>query len=118
MSQEEQLAFCKACKNRNMDIPQAVFCNIYGDIPTFETHCSKMVLTGKMKEKAENLNIEMKPPVKVPSALWPFLLAIGGFIKAFSHGFTDVFGILFFIMGSVWLITSLVRTRERQKQHQ
>jgi len=87
IKKEDQLILCKNCKNRNIDIPTGIFCNLYGDVPDFDIKCfdyefsektekyQHRKLKKKKKEKAIKENYSPKKDM-----LYGGLICLGGII--------------------------------------
>ncbi|WP_323758429.1 hypothetical protein [Roseivirga sp.] len=66
MRRDEQLAFCKKCSNRKMDVQQGLLCNLTGEKATFTNECPDFILDPTVKvelndtEPLENQDIRAK----------------------------------------------------------
>ena len=66
MRRDEQLAFCKKCSNRKMDVQQGLLCNLTGEKATFTNECPDFNLDPTVKvelndtEPLENQDIKAK----------------------------------------------------------
>ena len=116
MSQEKQLAFCKACKNRNMDLPHGIFCNFYGDIPEFDSKCEKFEYNEKVRIKAEKFDRKVKKKVihSHQSRFAPVLLSVAGVLRSIHKGLDDPMGWIFLVAAVGWFIVAVNRGESRK----
>lgn len=58
MTREEQLRFCKICKNQKFDLKQGIICNLTNQPADFEESCSSYIEDAELKQKMESTNAE------------------------------------------------------------
>jgi uncharacterized RDD family membrane protein YckC len=58
MTREEQLRFCKICKNQKFDMKQGIICNLTNQPADFEETCSSYIEDSELKQKMESTKIE------------------------------------------------------------
>ena len=54
MTRDEQLAFCKKCTNRKMDVQQGIICSLTGEKASFTNECPDFNLDENVKEIVSN----------------------------------------------------------------
>lgn len=110
MTREEQLKFCNVCTHRKNDPHQGIICSLTDEKANFEDHCENYsddkILTEKDTEPYQEI------PTSSDSGFFgswksALLLSILGFVKAALRGFQDIFGIIFLLIGIIWLIVAL-----------
>jgi len=54
MTREEQLRFCKICKNQKFDMKQGIICNLTNKPADFEDYCNSYIEDSELKQKMES----------------------------------------------------------------
>ena len=54
MTREEQLRFCKICKNQKFDMKQGIICNLTNKPADFEDYCNSYIEGSELKQKMES----------------------------------------------------------------
>jgi hypothetical protein len=112
MTRDEHLEFCKICVNRKKDMQRGLVCSLTNEIADFDEKCLNYVVDEEENKKVQLLSNEDTSTEKDSGFFgsWKsaLLLSAFGFIRAAMHGFHDLFGILFLILGIGWLVIALV----------
>lgn len=58
MTREEQLRFCKICKNQMFDMKQGIICNLTNQPADFEGNCISYFEDTELKQKVESTKIQ------------------------------------------------------------
>lgn len=54
MTRQEQLRFCKICKNQKFDIKQGIICNLTNQPADFEENCNSFIEDSELKQRIES----------------------------------------------------------------
>ncbi|MFP2997828.1 hypothetical protein ABN763_18085 [Spongiivirga sp. MCCC 1A20706] len=105
-SLEDRLVLCKTCNNRTMSA-EGLLCSLTNERPAFETYCSDYVQDEKQAKRQIELSAQTKKGGFFGSWKGALVMALLGFIRAGLRGFDDPFGLIFLLLGMIWLITAL-----------
>jgi uncharacterized RDD family membrane protein YckC len=109
MTREQQLKFCKVCKNKGFDAQQGIICNLTGARADFQYECSSYHEDEELKNK-EQENKVIRNIASQNKRLANYLLDLV-FIILFSIGF----GIFLAIVLSILAPSSLYLLDERSR---
>ena len=96
MSREQQLQFCKICKNQKFDSTQGIICGLTNQVATFEDQCDTFDEDPYLKEKniaAEEAKLLSQKTVGAGTRFANYILDIIFFI-AFQLFFGIILGII------------------------
>ena len=96
MRREEQLKFCRSCKNQKFDMKQVIICNLTNKPADFEETCSLYIEDAELKDKLEKREIEKETFNKMAGQGKRFAnyLIDLAFFAMFSFIFGAVLGII------------------------
>ncbi len=99
---QERLTLCKNCDNRKVDLQEGLKCNLTGNPPDFVELCQHF--QGQLQD-----NPKAKKKSKGFFGSWKgaLVMSLLGFLRAATRGF-EGFGLVFMLLGIVWLIVALV----------
>ena len=101
-----------------MDLPQGIFCNVYGDIPEFDSKCEKLEYSEKVRLKADKIDRKKKKIVSHhthQSRFVPVLLSLAGVIRSIHKGLDDPMGWIFLVAAVGWFMVAVNRGESRKE---
>jgi len=112
-TQEERVKLCLSCTHRKLDTSVGMICGLTNEKPTFETFCNEYIEDEKVTAKYKELKVEeVSKGGFWKSWITAILFSILGFVRAGLTGFDDPFGIIFLILGIVWLLLAIFTTKK------
>ncbi len=100
MTRDEQLSFCKICKNQKFDMKLGIICGLTNQPADFEENCNSYIEDAELKQKMQSAKIENEILNRTASQGKKFanyLIDLIFFI-IFSFIYGSVLGILFAII--------------------
>ena len=110
MTREEQLQFCRVCRNRQMDYQKGLSCSLTNDIADFDGICPNYDEEAKEVEKEKQVQVERERSTKEDLtvsgwlALFLWLVIGGGAIASLILSILDVYRDFNFIILLYYLI--------------
>jgi len=101
MNREDQLAFCKVCKNRELDLKQGLVCRLTKQPADFEGECPNFDKDSEAisrEKKTIQVETDEKSKPGVGSLIIGILLIIRGGMRI-AQGSATVFGVIMLVVG-------------------
>lgn len=101
MNREDQLAFCKVCRNRELDLKQGLVCKLTKQPADFEGECpnfDKDIEAVSREKKAIDVEMEEKSKPGAGTLIVGILLIVRGGMRI-AQGSASVFGVIMLLVG-------------------
>ena len=105
MNRQEQLKFCKICKNQRFDGNQGIICGLTNAPADFELSCSQFIEDTSLKLPMESVYAEPKPDYRTASQGKRFANYLVDMVAllVFNYLFGIILGILFYLLAPSYL---------------
>ncbi|WP_394749779.1 hypothetical protein [Spongiimicrobium salis] len=111
---EERLALCKVCTNRQFNMEKGLLCSLNQEKPSFSSFC----IDYYVDEKEQQRQIALNPPKSKKGFFgsWKaaLLMSILGFARAAMRGFTEPMGLIFLALGIGWLLLAAFGSNKQE----